>query len=684
FSEGCNNTRAVTFNRMYAKSPCWWEGPDGSRVLMVWVPSYAYAARWGLQSSMDEARERVMAELTELEQRDDYPYDAVFLNGAVSDNQPLSAALAAVARAWNERYAFPRIVLCHNAEFFEYVEKQWGDKLPVVRGSGGAYWEDGAASSARETALNRNAHELLVNGEKLLALGAAAGAVPDYPRARLAEAWRNVLLFDEHTWGAHCSVSQPQSPQTRTQWAIKQRFAERAHHLARGLMAEGLSAVRGLVRAERGDTVVVNPMSWSRTDVVEMTAPGGASAATGAPSNVVETRYVLARDVPACGYRVLSGDDARGVRAEALGDGSTIESRYYRVTVDPKTGAIASVWDRELKEELVDQEAAYGANQYLRVTGGEASRIVRGRGRAPKLQVATTGKASLRRQRIGDLGQRIVVGTDGEMTPDVVTEITVWNHLKRVDIENLVRKRETTAKEAVYFAFPFAVDRPTVRYEEPLAVVDPSKDMLPGACQEWHAVQHFVQLAGGKAAITWATPDAPLVCLGDINRGTWRTETDLRKGHLYAYVQNNYWFTNYRASQGGQVTFRFALTSARRGEVVTAARFGWGMASPLAGALADSQGKGRLRERAGSLAEVAEPNVLLVAAKRPALGTGLVLRLWEVAGQAATAHVRLPLTEATKATLCNLVEEPERPLPLRERTVAVPVRARGVATVRVQ
>jgi hypothetical protein len=48
FSSGINNGRAPTFNQLYARSPAWWEGPDGSRVLMVWTPGYAQASGWGL------------------------------------------------------------------------------------------------------------------------------------------------------------------------------------------------------------------------------------------------------------------------------------------------------------------------------------------------------------------------------------------------------------------------------------------------------------------------------------------------------------------------------------------------------------------------------------------------------------------------------------------------------------
>ena len=67
-----------------------------------------------------------------------------------------------------------------------------------------------------------------------------------------------------------------------------------------------------------------------------------------------------------------------------------------------------------------------------------------------------------------------------------------------------------------------AAQQPTFRYEVPAAIVNANKDMLPGACLDWFTVQHFVEVEGRDATVAWATPDAPLVCFQDINRGKWR------------------------------------------------------------------------------------------------------------------------------------------------------------------
>jgi alpha-mannosidase len=79
--------------------------------------------------------------------------------------------------------------------------------------------------------------------------------------------------------------------------------------------------------------------------------------------------------------------------------------------------------------------------------------------------------------------------------------------------------------------------------------------------------------------------------------------------------------------------------------------------------------------------EIVEPSVLLVGMKRAEADERLVLRLWEVTGQATTAHVRLPLVPFQKARAASLVEEAQEPLAVRDSAVAVPIRTCGLATV---
>lgn len=678
FSSGINNDRAYTFTQMQNKCPCWWEGPDGSRVLMMYVHGYAHAQAWGLDQSVEVARSRVLGNLQQYANRKDYPYDAVFLHGAVSDNCPLNARLAEVCKAWNERYEFPKLILCDNAAFFEYIEKQYGDKLPVFRGSAGTYWEDGAGSSARETTMVRNAHEQAATGEKFLALADRIGGTRLSQSAAINDVWRNCMLYDEHTWGAYCSISQPESELTKAQWKIKARFAIDAHQGASQLLDRGRTSLASLVKVDRpGGRLVFNPSSWPRTDGLLFFL-----------SASYDPSLQIVKDVPPCGYRLLGREEDESLTAGQPAEGSVIESRHYRVEFDPATGGVKSIRDKELDKELVDQKAGYGANQYVYVAGGNGTRIVSNpHGPEPKLTITTSGKAKLRRLRFPKVGEVMMVETAGTMARKIKSLVIVWEDIKRVDFGNILEKTPTYDKEGVYFAFPFAAEKPTFRYECPAGIVNANKDMLPGACLDWFTVQHFVEVEGKDSTIAWATPDAPLVCFQDVNKGKWQTKLDFTNGHLFAYVMNNYWHTNYLAGQGGgDQHFRFAITSRAKSDRTASARFGWDVANPLQPTTSlPANPAGKLPGKPTSLISVAEPNVMVIGTKLADTGSALIVRLWEVESLATLAHLRLdPRIPASKATACNLVELPGERLEIRDGAIIVPMRGSGLATVRIE
>ena len=530
----------------------------------------------------------------------------------------------------------------------------------------------------------RHAQESVANAERFLALARRIDPRCSYPAQQLDDAWRNCLLYDEHTWGAYCSISQPETEFTRSQWKIKAQFAVDADRQSRELYDRAGKTLASLVRTDGPAVVVINPSSWPRSDVVRMPLPEGmtiegAGEVLAGPDG---TRYAWVRDVPACGYRVLKlrAAEQPPVQGEPS-EGSTIESDVYRVTFDPQDGAITSIVDKELGKELVDAKAPFKLNQYVYAAGGKDARIVNMTGKPQKLTITTPKTATLRKLRFGALGEMMVVETAGTMAPKITSRVVVGKGLKRIDIINRLDKTLTYDKEGVYFAFPFAAQRPTFRYEVPAGVVCANTGMLPGGCREWFTVQHFVEIDRGDAAITWATPDAPLACFQDLNRGNWPKTLDFTNGHVFAYVMNNYWYTNYLAGQGGQHTFRFSITSRPKADTIASARFGAEASNPLVAVAVNANPRGPLAEPAASLVSIDEPNVIVLGTRRAANGNGLMIRLWEVAGRPTTAHVRVHGPAPQRATACNLVEDPQGPLGIHGGAASVPIRGAGLATV---
>ena len=644
FSAGLNLTRGDSFNRLFNK-PFYWQGPDGGKVLAWFSPGYAYAAHLGLSASMPQAQGAIEGFLNGFN-REDYPYDAVLAFGGFGDNQPLDAKLASVADEWNKKYAYPQIIFCRGPEFFQHIEANFKDKLETITGDGGVYWEDGAGSSAAETALVRQAKEDLVAAEKLFAL---IGADP--PKADFDLAWKNALLYDEHTWGAHCSISQPENEQTVSQWKVKAQFAYDASDQATSLVRRGLGALAASVKPS---VVVFNPLSWPVSGVVK-----------------VGDREFWADDVPPVGYKTYTAPSTS--KGEGRGGGSSfLENAFYKITFDPTTGAVKSIFDKELNRELVDQAAPYGLNQYIYMKGHPNMADVTRDANSPKAAMTLEARP---------YGSAMVIESAGAMMLEFTTEIVLYDKIKRIDFINKLFKDNTYEKEAGYFAFPFALDKPEFYVELPNGVVRPKREMLDGACMQWYCLQDFVAAADDKAAVVWTAVESPLFTIGDINRDTFKSPLPIENGHLYAYVFNNYWFTNYKASQDGDLTFRFSLTSMPKYDPVAASHFGQSVRNPLM-AVVGTAAQSKMPDEA-SFCLVKPSNVVVQAMKEAESGDGTILRLREIAGKNTKATLALP-KNFTKAWACNLVEDQQSALKIDGGKLTVTVPANGLMTLEVQ
>jgi alpha-mannosidase len=249
-------------------------------------------------------------------------------------------------------------------------------------------------------------------------------------------------------------------------------------------------------------------------------------------------------------------------------------------------------------------------------------------------------------------------------------------------------KREEQKKEALYFAFPFAMSHPQFRYEIQNGSVDPAKDLYPGAGREWFSVQHWVSVEQDGMAGTVMPLDTPLVTLGDINRGAWPTEFGARPGAIFAYAMNNYWHTNYRAAQGGAFHFRFVVTSAAQTDTAALSRMGWEEVTPFEEDQISSQDKALdlprpLEGHYGQFLVLDDPDLLFDTWKPAEDGHGTILRLIDLGGAARTVTVRVPLVALSQAFATDAVERNLKPLTLDgAHQFQVDVHPHAIVTVR--
>lgn len=53
----------------------------------------------------------------------------------------------------------------------------------------------------------------------------------------------------------------------------------------------------------------------------------------------------------------------------------------------------------------------------------------------------------------------------------------------------------------------------------------------------------------------------PLFMMGELLNDPYRQPRTYEKPHLFSWVTNNYWTTNFRASQEGELNWSYTLTS---------------------------------------------------------------------------------------------------------------------------
>jgi hypothetical protein len=231
FSAAPNNSdRIGRIKAVWHDKPFWNISPSGNEKVLVWVPAHGY-------TTWPSANSEMAADCQEYLDSVNFPYEISYIRwSGHGDNALPDPQICEFVKSWNQDYEWPKFAISSTSEVFSAFAKRYGNDIPQFKGDLTPYWEDGAGSSALETAINRNSADRLTQAESLAAM-LPTGA---YRAADFTEAWRNVLLYSEHTWGASASVRSPENPIVAEQWTVKRQFALDGEKQSKELLQEVL------------------------------------------------------------------------------------------------------------------------------------------------------------------------------------------------------------------------------------------------------------------------------------------------------------------------------------------------------------------------------------------------------------------------------------------------------------
>lgn len=550
--------RVGHFVRTWGDKPVWWKSPSGKEKILFWAGGKGYSSWHGTAPGavFDNGPRKIAAYLKDLD-KSNYPYDMVqWRYNVVADNGPIDTAISRFVNEWNERYSSPRIVLNTTDRLFEEFEKKYGNIIPEVKGDITPYWEDGAYSTADEEGKNRIASLQLQQLTTLYAMLDPGS----YDRRLFDSAWKSIILFHEHTWGAHNSISEPDISFVTEQWKIKKQFGKEAEQMVGALRQ---SLLRPLTDETSSRIAVFNTLSFNRSGPVTIGNGEGYNGIKDPTGKILPLQKLkdgrqvfIANNIPAFGSVVFTLTKEKPVNAKnpfTITDSSVANGKVSLVW-DKSNGSINSL-RRSDPFNYAGNFKGQGLNSYWYVPGLDP------------LDALTNKDSKIKALERGPVVTVVSFESDAPGANSLKKILSIYAGSNIVEIENIVDKKAVREKEGLHLGFPFNKSLRAIRLDAGYGTMDYSASYLPGSNMDYLYGRRWLDASSVKKGIQWMLLETPLVEADSMidekrilqgSHKVWKSSRP-ETSTWFSYAMNNYWHTNYKADQEGLARFRYAL-----------------------------------------------------------------------------------------------------------------------------
>ncbi len=621
----------------------WMQGLDGSRVLMKWNYFYPYegASIGDYQECRFPDRAVNTVETNQLFLTN-WPYNIMGIFGKGGDDaKTLTDDFVKFAQA--NTTANRQIIVSNQEDFFRDFEANYGAQIQPHTASYGNEWDIYCASMAEVSASVKRSIEKLRGAEAIQTLVSLKN--PNFMRDRIAErdqTWMNIGLFWEHDWTADGAIRDQ-----RDEW--QRKIGTQITGFVDKLEKDSATALGAMIPnpSEYKRFYAFNQLSWTRTDFADVpyaeTDPVyvvDVSTGLETSSQIVTIdgqRFLraLASDIPPVGYKVFEirpGPPGNFSDAAAV-SGNVIENAFYRLTMG-NNGAITSLIDKTRN----DQEFAREINgRYINDLGPSGGSV----------EIESVGPVS------------VTVKITASAPLNHTTRITLFRDSDRIDLRNEINQNFS---DVYTWGYSFNLDNPDTWHEEVGAVIR-AKQIANGghyadrgARLDWQTLNHFADMTGSnKTGVTLSNADCYFMRVGNSDVIVMDGNTPQLSPLVGGQVDGPRLGVS---DQGGDSKFlqRFALRTHGEYDATAAMRFALEHQNPFVTSFvtnAVTNGNG-YPETSYSLVNISDPNVVLWSIKpaEEGIGQGIIARVYNVTGQAATASLQLanPINSANRTS----------------------------------
>lgn len=697
-----------------------WKSSDGREIFAFNGEHYhAFDRELRLdQNSVPEMEIGLRAYWNRIEK--DYPYDFLFLTAthpSFVDNNPPSRRTADLIRKWNAEGRDPIIRYVTPEGLLDRIKRQKMSEIPHYSGDWTDYWNFGAGSSARETRINRESRARLLAAEHLLTRFRKLSRDEQSTHSR---AWFNVALYDEHTWCHAASITHPDEDHVAEQTAHKTSYAWKGYSLSGLLMRDALektssnpqtsSGLEGVLFYNPGQTPITVfprvPPDWISgkwqhfSSMVHLIDSRQGELGLGNATGI----QVGPISLPAFGFRVVPFEQLKEAppTAQCKEGKNFVESPFFRLEFDRKTGRISRLLNLRTNIEVTAERKDWPFFGLItesvvipddgddpRNKGREAffdfdwENIYAGRSgwRAewPASRHSAEQLRLLRTEREADGIALVLHWEDTPSYSDLKQKVRLCASRAAVEFEVSFQKLDIRRPEATYLSFPLALTNWEAWYDSADLPVSLDREQLPGTCRDYITVGSYAALSDARQSVKFACPDAPLVQFGDFHFGKRLASVPRVPQPVFlAWLTNNYWNTNFRASQPGPQKFRFELSSDPQFDPFDAALFGAAARStieihPVVKLPTDMM-------EAKCFTVEGEGILLLQARLTKSERNAVLIRLANPTGKSVAGKIGLD-TPFREAFLCDTFGKAGDPLPIAEGKACFQIPSRHIATL---
>lgn len=667
----------------------WWQGPDGSKLLTLYWAEY-YGS--GILPPNDWPHKTWLA----------------MIHTHENTGAPSPEHVAQLIKEAKEKMPGVNIKIGRLSDFYDLLIKENPD-LPVISGDMPDTWIHGYMSMPRETKISKELQRKTFNTEILNRQMNQWGMVSDSIEPYISEAVENMILYDEHTFGAAISHGDQQKwtyddefkinkslgnyDYLEGSWIEKGNRIRKAEKIIKPLLQHQLKQLAASVNSDGKRIVVYNPLPWERSGRVKFFAGvyqkdfkiyALRDAVTGKIIPVYEDYNLISFDadsVPSLGYKTyLPVPEPVSVTNSLFIDENKniLENKYFRLTIDKNKGTLLSLTDKQNKRELIAKDSDFGFGEYFLERPGQdvideynknyikpgAEDWARDEMIRPAIprKESVVYKGSCEKIIYLNMGNAVRATVWGKLNDNdsqsYLVSYTLYQDQPYVEVNwGVDGKKPNSLPEAGWLSFPFDVENPQYRLYRTGGIVNPQTEFVDRTNSDFYFLNTSMTIFNNEGnGIALNCPASPGVSIDKPGLFQFSGKKKLTSGKVFVNLFNNQWGTNFTEWIEGSFSSKMYIWNFNNYDseksFITPSEE---TRVPLECVYYDGEAGEHPTTQKGL--SVSRKGVLITAFYNSKDGT--VLRLWEQAGKGGACEISLMKENSFKrAYPCDLRNKP--------------------------